>query len=143
MYDTMQIGSGGDTDTQTPKMRQIALRNFIGFLENPEQKFDMRTWNAHFCGGPHCIGGWAQVLFYKGNPDGVKKRLEAQVGELIGLDEDQSDALFYPHIEEGWETITSADAVKVLNHLIDHDEVDWTVAGFTPRYADSRLGRVE
>lgn len=111
-----------DSTETTARDRLKILRDHIAGL-SPE-KFDMSEWR---CGTAACIGGWTETLF-------AKKRLgESAVGALIGLNPDQSEALFYPDLPDpdgdarAWNA-TPAEAVKVLDHLLATGEVDWRVA---------------
>jgi hypothetical protein len=73
--------------------------------------FNMRHWH---CGTCACIGGHAEAMF--GHPDALE------------LDSDQEDELFYPSNPPlKYDEIQPADAAKVLRHLAETGEVDWSI----------------
>lgn len=85
-------------------------------------KEDIQPWNTD-CGTFMCIGGAVQQFF------GDKDRL-TYARELLDLDYETSEALFYP---EGfsvmdWSYITPNQAADVIDHLIETGEVDWSIA---------------
>jgi hypothetical protein len=91
----------------------------------PPEKFDMGTWH---CGTATCIGGHAQKLF------GLDSSDSYIVGAELGLGERAVDALFFPHAQMprnkvNWQKITRRQAVRVLKHLRDTGEVDWSKRG--------------
>jgi len=107
----------------------MLVRNFLASL--PPERFDMGDWGDGAdveCGTAACIGGWAERLLFGelyGRPTWL-------VGAEMGLSIDQSEDLFFlvgkqqPGLD--FQDITTAHAVKVLDHLIATGEVDWSKA---------------
>lgn len=111
------------------------VRDHIASL--PPERFDMTVYGGHVtedgdvvedlradvsdCGTVACICGWTVAIF------GVGEGLDDQSAacEVLGLTEMQGDLLFIPDPRNGR---TSADAARVLDHLIATGEVDWSVA---------------
>lgn len=109
---------------------------------------------GHECGTVACLAGWtAEHLSLKGDrvlklprtKDSIKNYgpgLHWMTGhhelaqEILGLTEDEADRLFTPMDYDSnpeldlvaWDRVKPAQAVKVLKHLRDTGEVDWTVA---------------
>lgn len=76
------------------------------------------------CGTCGCIGGWANAVF-------ETERGPELAAAALGLSEDDSEALFYPRgvSPDIWERITRRQAIRVLEHLRDTGEVDWSKRG--------------
>ena len=94
--------------------RILKVRELI--LANPE-RFDMKDWEVERdCGTVRCIGGWVRDMF------GPKDLIDGEVGELIGLNWNQSRELFYPRryfVEyscSGYQA-TAEQAAKVLDQI--------------------------
>lgn len=83
----------------------------------------------HNCNTAACIGGWTAATFrWRGCASEAQDFAAAQ----LGLTEDQERALFMPNrfdqgISWGGDDITQAEAVMVLDRLIETGEVDWSV----------------
>jgi hypothetical protein len=79
-----------------------------------------------------CIAGWTKAVL---EPVGssaeflhwTERHFTHDVADLLGLDGYESAELFLPDRVE-WDTITPAQAVRVLRHLAETGEVDWSVA---------------
>lgn len=110
------------------------VRNVIAGL--PAKRFDMGLWAGerdgeshvaarrlrHDCGTCGCLGGWTNATF--GTPKHAMG-IESASAKL-GLDEGQAQALFFPQGAGcAWREITTAHAVRVLDHLLETGEVDW------------------
>ncbi len=101
--------------------RMMKLRDRLANM--PPNEFSMTNW----CGTACCIGGLSEMMF------GIQQT-EMMAGRVIGLGDEQSKALFYP-----WKgTTTTYDeakffsptqAVRVLDHLIETGDVDWSRRG--------------
>lgn len=122
------------------------LRDTIQALD--PTNFDMAAWSRdengdgmatrvdmvnHTCGTAGCIGGWAEVLFVAKDDDRIGEAKDEEVAEALGLTEEQAHNLFFPLVgikEAGIEIdsyteLTQAQAVQVLDHLMETGEVDW------------------
>lgn len=108
--------------------RLMRLRDHIAGL--PPEMFDVDEWPSFHammhagCGTAACIGGWAQALYHA--------RTHADIGDILGLTRDQVSRLFYPHElpdDYDWSDITPTQAVRVLDHLLTTEDVDWNVRG--------------
>lgn len=102
------------------------VRDHIASL--PPERFDMNRWpgvgELRKCGTAACIGGWgAAVLFKRGG------RTSVVVSRRMGLSDIQGHRLFYPMNGPRvvWEDYTTADAVRVLDHLLATGKVDWSI----------------
>jgi hypothetical protein len=80
------------------------------------------------CGTVACIAGHTLACL---EPDGtIPAMVSPKAAELLGLSTDEAFALF-----EGYDVanlddpdeITTADAVRVLDHLLETGEVDWSI----------------
>ncbi len=94
---------------------------------------------AHPCGTVACIAGWAAYAAgYHGREGG---RIEHTAAEFLGVQFDIGDLiiggvagrLFYPDMPEDPEApgpyvATAEQAARVLDHLIETGEVDWSKA---------------
>ena len=98
----------------------IQLRDVIAVL--PPERFDMSSWH---CGTVACIGGTAEILFF--GSIGADRSTES-VGAVLGLNGDQAYELFHPDVERSWSEITTAEAVRVINHYLATGEIDWSAA---------------
>ena len=123
----------------TPHGRLIQLRDFLAAL--PDSRFNMDYWCEDIsawdqadlmeetggrpqCGTIACIGGWADVLAGVRRNEGTT----VQTGERLGLDQWRAHDLFHPGpLQVPWGTIPVARAVRVLDHLIETGEVDWSI----------------
>lgn len=101
------------------------------------ERFDMNVWaetrGGWFasperllteCGTCGCIGGWTNALF-----DGCGR---ADARDALGLTHEEANALFYPYGlggPDGQWRITRRQAIRVLEHLRDTGEVDWSKRG--------------
>ncbi len=122
--------------------RLTLLRDTIDNLS--PTKFNMNYWCTggnisqlkHDCGTAGCIGGWAEVLFFPIEllAKDTWRHNTYDVGEELGLDSDQTNALFFPDdvdFGEDPDSVTSIDqltqaqAVETLTRLIDTGMVDW------------------
>jgi len=118
--------------------RLTTLRDTLVALD--PSRFNMKFWARDFetsnpiysvsalehnCGTAACIGGWAEALFdpdRKFHHNGV-----AHAGELLGLDADVAERLFFPRDDDHAWGATSAQAAKVVDHLINTGRVEWSV----------------
>jgi hypothetical protein len=90
---------------------------------------------AHICGTPSCILGWA-AWEQRGRPDRVEKntdRLYTDAQEYLGLDDGSIGRLCYPD-EVIYGEVTPAMAGETLRKLAETGEVDWSHA---PQYVES------
>jgi hypothetical protein len=78
----------------------------------------------NFCGTVCCIGGTGQLLFFD-QPLGEDDFVEDELFDLLGLTEEQGDALFYEF--PVCPTPTRTQAVKVIRHLARTGVVDWSI----------------
>lgn len=104
-------------------------------------RFDMRSlhivngYKANFgipndrilidCGTAACIAGWTNAIL--GNPDSEYDDATDAAARL-GLDEREADDLFTPRGFDVKGRFTRAQAVAVLDHLLETGKVDWSVA---------------
>lgn len=115
------------------------VRDLIAQLE--AGRFDMTVWAArtsgvaevcaedvvptllHDCNTAACIGGWTEALL--GTPE-TGADDDTIVGKYhFGMTEDEAGALFYPN---AMPRRTQAEAVAVLDRLIETGKVDWDYA---------------
>ena len=103
------------------------------FTDDPYTVFD---YLGNQCGTVACIGGWVTLLL--GDPFCTD---EDHATNLLGLEKDLSDKLFYPDQTRGCdynyfdenhervaEVFTLAAACRVLEILLNTGEVDWNRA---------------
>lgn len=120
----------------------IRLRDAI--LAAPEN-FDMHYWGRrgetllspspeevieHTCGTIACIGGWTAALFFP-EADRIVEITEYQVGEVLGLTPNQVSHLCYPTVKMNGRRpydATNVEAARVLDHIIETGQVDWSKA---------------
>lgn len=111
-----------------------AIDNNVAVYEGQLVDFNMDEWitpmedvegrRAPKCGTAACIGGHAEILF---NPSNIGGFVD-NAAELLGLDHDTADALFFPvYYKRRWDRITRAKAARVLRHLAKTGNVDWSV----------------
>lgn len=123
------------------KENVLAVADAIEKHSIPDLGFNMGDWVAHAsdeapdrsghsCGTVACIAGWAQRL-----RTGVPLSADSVVwwepeAEWLGLGGDASDTLFMGDDETNKRLadVTPAEAVRVLRHLAETGEVDWSVA---------------
>lgn len=120
-----------DAEVQTKTKER--LRRLSEHLKSlPHEQFDMRQTKFQ-CGSPSCIGGWALKL------NGEKPTGAWNATELPGLTHIQALHLFYPGLEFELRSnsspygATPQQAARVLDHLIETGNVDWSVAFAEPR----------
>jgi hypothetical protein len=94
--------------------------------------FNMETY-IHKCGTPSCIAGWA-IFTFGGRSDldcaSDRDTENRDAGELLGIGEEQSYALFQPlHLEIPLRKITPKQSAATLRHLAETGEVDWSIGG--------------
>lgn len=95
-------------------------------------RFDMRNWPMPEdvrCGTAACIGGWTEAVLFRG-PHGASVD---QICERLGITKVQSNALFF--MEKTNHSLggrTRAEALAVLDRLIETGEVDWDWAIANP-----------
>lgn len=83
----------------------------------------------HWCGTTCCIAGFAIVSKYGKvvNPYGPEPiPLVETAREYLGINDEQAEQLFYAPTEAAWK-ITADSGIKLLEHLRDTGEVDWTI----------------
>lgn len=102
------------------------VRDFIAAL--PPEKFDMGSPypEASECGTAACIGGWGRLVL-----GDLPVTLLTFGEEAFGLTAHQAGALFYPNYVGDFSPMleaTPSHAVRVLDHLIETGEVDWSKA---------------
>lgn len=121
-----------------PKENIRAVRDLIAIMDSSRFRMDYWVaWNddvsrdidisdlAHTCETAGCIGGWTDAIF--GNRS---MGMESAMATL-GLSVAESKILFTPSIARGdgvdWigGDITQAEAVMVLDHLLETGEVSW------------------
>lgn len=113
------------------------LRNTI--LESSNH-FDMDVWfkgrdiedlREHKCGTAACIGGWAAALFFPAlSPYHVGTQ---EIAIELDIPYSRARALFYPPLpdrngEPCPYNATAEQAVRVMDHLAETGEVDWSKA---------------
>jgi hypothetical protein len=86
----------------------------------PDLQFSMHEYN---CGTYACIAGWA--IFAQDGYINSSRNIHHYAQELLGLDDDQANDLFlnWGDIEDP----TPNQAIKVLKHLKETGEVDWSI----------------
>lgn len=91
-------------------------------------------WMPGDCGGAMCIGGAAEQFFGdEGEIEEMKREDEycsdQYAAGLLGLPKDQAWDLFYPwtNYRVNDVPLTPQRAAKVIYHLIETGEVDWSI----------------
>lgn len=120
-------------------MNKERLEEVAQWLEAgaPERRFNMsrlldeKTSSAdkNWCGTECCIAGYVVTRYipFKVNFDTI----EEDAAELLGLDLNTSDDLFYPKIlgsyswDGGWEDITPTQAAKAVRNVMEHNNPFW------------------
>lgn len=69
-----------------------------------------------------CIGGWAQVMHMKEG----HKRYKGAAEDYLGIDRETAHQLFYPTCPYIYLKDPKL-AAKVLRHLVETGEVDWSI----------------
>lgn len=112
-------------------MNKDRILELADHIEKSET-YDQRTW-FHTCGTPACIAGHAAMLFAADKllQMGHMKCPDIAQNEL-GLSWIKSQRLFDGSPlgfteDEGFIKVSSAHAVKVLRHLAETGEVDWSI----------------
>jgi hypothetical protein len=114
-------------------IENATLAKDIGVGFNMRDFYDLRArcdQTGHSCGTTACTAGWAWLMFK--DKDSIDHTLpdeiELQAAELLGLTEAEADNLFFGvDCGKRLTDITTGDAIKVLRHLADTGEVDWTI----------------
>jgi hypothetical protein len=73
-----------------------------------------------------CIAGWTLVRLASSQ----QRRCGADArdaGQLLGLETEEADELFLPEGYEQGGRYDRADAVRVLDHLLETGQVDWSI----------------
>lgn len=127
------------------KKRILKLADALEAKTTPVKGFNMGDWfvwgkgllrqYAHYfeevrehaqCGTRACLAGHTITMFPRIEVDPDCKYVDAAAAEILGLNEDQRDALFMPDDGAGWIKLYSrARAVKTLRHLAETGEVKW------------------
>ena len=115
------------------EMNREAIQQVIDLIRNspPGINFDMSHFaGLHDCGTAACIAGYAIAMKVKSySSDDIYAVIGADfiqpAAEILGLTYEQGDALFLPGCFDGWEKITPAHAIAVLNDLLATGEVNW------------------
>lgn len=118
------------TTITDPRERLIYLRDFLA-KKCPPEKFEMAITGdpedagTSQCNSPACIGGWARAFWGRPLMD-----IEWVGTSELGLDEETSWDLMYPGFDHKCPpySATALQAARVLTHLIETGEVDWSVA---------------
>ena len=114
------------------------IRKVIEMIKDEQNYFDMSTWNRmgdvninyppNVCGTPACIGGWSEAIIkhelkIAQDPDFFDYLDEAVIAEWLGIMPEDAEELFY-----GIGTIaTREEAIAHLEHIIETDEVNWSL----------------
>lgn len=117
-----------------------AVRMLADIVENQKHGngiddtgFNMSRYN-NSCGSPACIAGWAVWMEYGSDEDYnvTVDDVAEEAGKILGIHEPSDQMhLFLGHEFIGdLPKITPKDAAKVLRHLADTKEIDWTIVGY-------------
>lgn len=104
--------------------------------------FNMATWaddgkggpatpdrSGHNCGTVACIGGWVDAVRLRTTDACTIMDADSEgTVEFLGITQDQAANLFFPRGFSGGKH-TPAQAVRVLRHLAETGEVDWSKGG--------------
>lgn len=115
------------------------LNHLIETLRNPPAEshmgFNMRDWfvPAHEgpshvdyeCNSVACIAGWCA---YIAKADLSESDIPEVAMNWLEITVEQSCELFTPQAVEDYEAVTIEDAIRVIEHLRDTGEVDWSIA---------------
>lgn len=100
---------------------------------------------AKSCGTVACIAGWAAYLAQPNKPPTSTAHMTEIAAEFLGLsapnavdlgeDHNETDRLFFGWLPDRYDrpnglsldAIAPEQAIKVLEHLIDTGEVDWSI----------------
>ena len=127
-------------DLTKVKDRILYLADLIeGKASHPKLKditFDMKEWYPKYspCGTAACIGGHIDIIA------GVHQD-EEETARWIGLSWGAAQPLFYPRNPNDY-AATPNKAARVLRHLAETDEVDWSVA-YHPTPKDQKGDEVQ
>lgn len=98
------------------------VRDHIAGL--PPERFSMREWD---CGTAACLGGWTE-RFFVGDEEYLTV---ASIMDCLGISPSEAEDLFHPgrFMTETFNPYdaTPAQAVRVLDHLLETGEVDWSI----------------
>jgi hypothetical protein len=109
----------------------------------PERRFNMNRLfdaetaddpgNHNWCGTECCIAGYVVTRYAPTKVD--RHNIEKQARELLGLNYNLADALFYPRNihtdqmiygrENTWDAITPAQAAVAVRNVIKHNDPKW------------------
>lgn len=103
-------------------------------LHDDQPGFNMNRF-VHHCGTPSCIAGWAawEALQRPANiqetwREGERYRdVEDEAREYLGIDAETAGRLFWGTDGIKLEPITKEQAARVLRHLAQTGEVDWSI----------------
>ncbi len=86
-----------------------------------------RDMTGNRCKTIACIAGWTTLLEYGvEDAEAGGMNFADRAGEILMLSGDQRYSLFYGHgIRNGLETASTRQAVAVIRHLANKDEVRW------------------
>lgn len=130
-------------------MNKERLEEVAQWLEAgaPERKFNMNrlldtsmsSAEKNWCGTECCIAGYV-VTRYKPFEFNIF-RIEEDATEILGLEPEVSDALFYPKVlgsdeplgvfgvfgskTDGWENITPIQAAQAVRNVMKHNNPLW------------------
>lgn len=83
--------------------------------------FNMNMWLEQLsCGTKACMGGHCEIIMRQ---EGAQRFFTSDVGEWLGLDENEIHELFF-----NWEgEVDNARAIRVLENLKTTGNVDWMI----------------
>ena len=117
-------------------MNKEALRKTRNLIAECHQSYDQTIW-SHQCNTPGCVAGFAAVasgaeIVRRGRDEitrvitkgGVSRMLPDAAAKFLGLNLVQRMAMFraYPMLDR---KVTANDAIRMLDHAIEYDEVRW------------------
>lgn len=100
------------------------VRDHIASL--PPERLDMYNWFREAeCGTVCCIGGWTNLVL---GPDEPRERWSVSKARgRLDISYTQADELFFGAGVSS--AVGPAQAVAVLDHLLETGEVDWSIIG--------------
>lgn len=106
-----------DIIERTPHAKESVART--AYDTRAPEFFDMAITH---CGSTACIGG-----FVRWKVDGTNEAhdIEWAVAEYFEISDNQANAICYPPFGIDYETITSAQASKLLRNFAESGAVDW------------------
>lgn len=109
-------------------VHESSWREAIG-KEKPDASFSMASFNqdSHWCGTPHCIGGWIALRLFKNSR--ITEEYSQSCWRIINSHDGPFNDLFFPREVKGsWEDIDLEDAIIAAESFLETGKANWKPA---------------